>query len=391
MNVELVIGANYGDEGKGLVTNCLAKEYSNSIVVCANGGSQRGHTVWVDENAKHVFHHFGSGTLAGRPTYFPKMFLLNPMQFVKEYGELQKLGSVPISFCDPGCYIQLPGDICLNWIIERARGNKRHGSVGCGIWESVYRIKYWRDLDRTSPGRAALTFKEFVALSYESKVKHIKDSAWTYAKWRLGEEHITANKDLYDLFLSDGFVKHFIQDAMFMSEACEELDFNCLGGKYETLIFENGQGLKLDQLYGGEDETNTTPSYTGSIAIANLLDSSDLKIDNVNLNYVSRTYLTKHGAGAFAEEDTSAPWFHDDTNDETEWQGAMRFGDLDYVALKNRINIDADWFGKLCRNYKNINKTLIMTHCNEIAPTSPIELDLDVRHSYNRQTIDLKD
>lgn len=84
MKVDVVIGANYGDEGKGLVTEFLSSSSENSIVVLANGGSQRGHTVNDPVYGKHVFHHFGSGTLRGKPTYFAESFLLNPMQFVKE-------------------------------------------------------------------------------------------------------------------------------------------------------------------------------------------------------------------------------------------------------------------------------------------------------------------
>ena len=67
VNAELVIGANYGDEGKGLFTEFLSKTCQNPIVVLANGGSQRGHTVNDPVLGKHVFHHFGSGTLASRP------------------------------------------------------------------------------------------------------------------------------------------------------------------------------------------------------------------------------------------------------------------------------------------------------------------------------------
>ena len=63
MEIKAVIGANYGDEGKGLVTNFLARkaisENKCPIVVLNNGGAQRGHTVVVGNN-KHIFHHFGT-------------------------------------------------------------------------------------------------------------------------------------------------------------------------------------------------------------------------------------------------------------------------------------------------------------------------------------------
>ena len=45
IKIEAVIGANYGDEGKGLLTDFICKNNSDSLVVMTNGGSQRGHTV----------------------------------------------------------------------------------------------------------------------------------------------------------------------------------------------------------------------------------------------------------------------------------------------------------------------------------------------------------
>ena len=79
MTIEAVIGANYGDEGKGLFTEYLCRNRPSPIVVLSNGGSQRGHTVSNHETSiRHVFHHFGSGTLLGVPSVYSKTFLLNP-------------------------------------------------------------------------------------------------------------------------------------------------------------------------------------------------------------------------------------------------------------------------------------------------------------------------
>ena len=92
--IKAVIGANFGDEGKGLTTNYFAEQFNNQnkkcIVVCTNGGAQRGHTVCLPSGLRHVFHHFGSGTFQNADTLFPYEFIINPMQFKKEYLEIQK-------------------------------------------------------------------------------------------------------------------------------------------------------------------------------------------------------------------------------------------------------------------------------------------------------------
>jgi len=365
MDIEAVIGANYGDEGKGLVTDWLARTCPKPIVACINGGSQRGHTVNSPEHGKHVFHHFGSGTLAGAPTYFMPSFLLNPMQFVKEYGELKELGCTPVSFRSPRCYIQLPGDIATNWQLERSRGENKHGSVGCGIWETVYRIKHY---SRVDGGHRAVTFEEFAAMPYVRKVKFIKDNAKAFMAHRLAEEGVKPDFSLLDIFISDGFINHFIQDTMFMEKHCTKMDVDQLGKLFQTLICENGQGLMLDQRYALEDADHSTPSYTGTIAIAKLIRQSNIKVSSLRCNYVSRTYLTRHGEGRFNDEHGMT--FDDPTNVSNEWQGKLRFGELDYISLAKRIAVDQDMFSRTAgKEFDPLMKVrTIFTHCNEVVP-----------------------
>ena len=97
--VKIIIGANYDDEGKGLLTNVFSREAREESKRCLNilynGGPQRGHTVDYKIGVKHVFHHFGSGTLANADTFFDKDFMVNPMEFVREYNELIELGYDP--------------------------------------------------------------------------------------------------------------------------------------------------------------------------------------------------------------------------------------------------------------------------------------------------------
>ena len=71
------------------------KRQPNSIVVCSNGGSQRGHTVVTPDGIRHVFHHFGSGTFNGAATYLPKEFIVNPLIFAQEYKELINKRIIP--------------------------------------------------------------------------------------------------------------------------------------------------------------------------------------------------------------------------------------------------------------------------------------------------------
>ena len=81
MRARVVIGSNFGDEGKGLTVDYLCHQGAG-VVVRFNGGAQAGHTVCLDR-LRHVFSHFGSGTLRGVPTYLSQFFIVNPIMFVR--------------------------------------------------------------------------------------------------------------------------------------------------------------------------------------------------------------------------------------------------------------------------------------------------------------------
>lgn len=351
MTVEAVIGANYGDEGKGLVTEFLCLSAPGSVVALANGGCQRGHTVTDRKFGRHVFHHFGSGTFRGAPTCFCRDYLLNPMQFVREYGELETAGVRPVSYREADCQFQLPIDICLNRMLEKSRCEARHGSVGCGIWESTRRLR----------SGGWLTFSEFSALRFGDKAEYVKKAQRRVLDVRLAETGLKPDKET-DMFLSDGMVRHFVQDCEFMAAACTEIKSALETPGAKRLIFEQGQGLALDQLYGRKYQKYTTPSFTGLDGVAAYLNDKGYS-GEVTANYVTRSYTTRHGAGPFPEEDPSIS-FPDETNMPNEWQGTMRFGAFYGENTAKRINRDLDVFR--VKFGSDAEPRMFITHVNEL-------------------------
>jgi adenylosuccinate synthase len=351
VTVDVVIGANYGDEGKGLVTEFLCLSRPGAVVALANGGCQRGHTVTDRAFGRHVFHHFGSGTFRGAPTCFCRDYLLNPMQFVKEYTELEKAGARPVSYREAGCRFQLPVDVYLNRLIEKSRGAGRHGSVGCGIWESVKRLR----------SGGWLTFSEFAALGFGAKLDYVRQSQRRALDARLAETGLSPDAEA-GVFLSDGMVRHFVQDCEFTAAACRQAEsvFGIRGA--ERVVFEQGQGLALDQLYGKDDVDHTTPSYTGLAGVAEYLKEKGYS-GGVAADYVTRSYTTRHGAGPFPEEDPSIS-FPDETNMPNDWQGAMRFGEFRGLDTAKRIGRDLAEFR--ARFGSDADPRLFVTHVNEM-------------------------
>ena len=88
MRATAVIGAGFGDCGKGHVTDFLANARTTVVRYCS--GANAGHTV-VRDGKRHVFRHFGSGTLRGAETYLSRFFIHNPILYFQELRTLYDL------------------------------------------------------------------------------------------------------------------------------------------------------------------------------------------------------------------------------------------------------------------------------------------------------------
>jgi adenylosuccinate synthase len=142
MRATAVIGAAFGDEGKGLLTDHYVSElraHGRRPIVCRfNGGANAGHTV-VRGAKRHVFSHFGAGSLLEAETYLSEFFVANPLLWQKEWRQLVELGVEPVVYLDRQAPLTVPYDIMINQFAEEHRGNHRHGSCGIGIHETVVR------------------------------------------------------------------------------------------------------------------------------------------------------------------------------------------------------------------------------------------------------------
>jgi adenylosuccinate synthase len=317
-----VIGANFGDEGKGLMTDYLATVHQSDLVVRFNGGSQAGHTVVTPDGRRHVFSHFGSGCFAGAATLLSRFFILNPMIFLREYMELStKLPPNMDVIIDPEALVSTPFDMLLNQMAEMKRDGNRHGSCGLGIGETVERSEKFMKI-------TASDLKDEARLR-EMLVK-VRDEWVPLRKFQLGlgddQDHILKSALLIDNYLSD---------VRFMMEQSKlQRDVVAIRAARNP-VFEGAQGLLLDQ--GHEWFPHVTRSNTGIINVLKLL--SEAGIREVEVYYMTRAYLTRHGAGPLPKELGRLPFpgVVDETNIINEWQGSLRFAYLDTDLLRKTI------------------------------------------------------
>jgi len=302
--IDIVLGLHFGDEGKGNITNSLAT--SESLVVRFNGGHQAGHTV-TTKRKKHVFSSFGSGTFKGAATYITEFCTVYPTAFM---NELKELGTDAEVYIDAAAMVTTPYDIYKN--IEDAV-NIKHGSVGVGFGTTIARNEanfhlYVRDL----------------------LIPTIRD-----AKLELMKNHYFNTDTKPDL---EVFKKAC--DAMVDKTTIVD-NFQIITSKYEHIIFEGAQGILLDMDHGFfPNVTRSNTTMKNAMTLINNHINDD--VEDIHIYYVTRSYLTRHGAGFLPNEKETLDFINvnpDETNVSNTYQGKLRYAplniDLLYYAIKS--------------------------------------------------------
>ena len=356
--VKIVIGANYGDEGKGLMSRYFALRFLDdcrkTITVLHNGSAQRGHTADYLDGSRHVFHNFCAGAGDGAGTFYADSFLVHPMDFCRE---IRELGYVPDVYCDPKCVVVTPLDMLADQIIEdhiESKGKREYGSCCFGTWSATDRIKEG----------LAYTIKDFSEGGFADKMSHLRDYMYRrLLAFGVKPENVPQWKRYFD---PDGdwytiLVLNFRHDVNVFLTYVDISEFGALWDKCDRFIFEGAQGLLLDKDAGGEW---TTTSKTGLYNPLRLLDGK--KDFDAEVCYVRRTYVTRHGDGPLAGECDKSEVGDigiDKTNVFNSFQGGLRF------AKDNKRTSDA-----ICKDYEqasgmgNFIITSAATHCNEADP-----------------------
>ncbi len=332
-NCSIVIGSFYGDEGKGHMTDIICSKEKDTLNVRFNGGAQASHTVQNTDGTRHAFRHFGSGTFSGATTYLSSDFIVNPVAFVLEADELKKKFDLDAcAIVNPKAIVTIPWDMYINQIVERYRKGNRHGSCGFGINETILRNKNpkYRITVEDLIYERNLIYKMFLIRDEYIK-SHLKD------EYGLDFESIEDRskfecKDEINMFVF--YAKEFLSRVHIKGDSVFK--------DFKNVVFEGAQGLLLDK-DNTQNFPHVTPSKTGITNVLNTLSlNEDLYDGNINIYYMSRCYITRHGAGPLKNELEKAPYSKicDLTNIENEFQGKLRYAYLDLDQLIQNINDD---------------------------------------------------
>ena len=355
MKNAVVLGALFGDEGKGATVQWLCRQAidtvgkSNVEVTKLNGGSQAGHTI-MNNTTTHICSSIGAGCLLDVPTFYNYNFIMDPICLVKELLTLNKAGYYPKIYLNSSNMVTTPYDV---WFNQHDEDTIADGTCGKGI-NATYTRYINPKTGTIYPGISWPSLRE--ALTNPEEYLELVSNYYTKV----------------DTSFNDMFIK-----------ACEALRRNnnvrfLSYPSYKFNIYEGAQGLLLDKDRGFNP--NTTPSNTG------LLNISPAKLyDGLDVYLVCRTYLTRHGNGYIPKPFSrgNEPVITNETNVTNQWQGDFKIGVMDFDLLNRAID-------RHCLdNYPNIRYHIVVTHIDSfVDKCSFYEYRYDKRHNYTGATLD---
>ena len=318
MIAKIIIGKNFGDEGKGLATDYFAleavKRGADVICVRHNGGAQAGHTVDL-RKMRFVFSQLSSGSFRGADTYWADSFMPDLYKLSAEAESfVESGGRLPNIYASEKCRCTCIIDVLLNMLLETSRGSARHGSCGMGINEAAVR-------SATFP----LYLGDVLGMSASDLYSRLRELRRDYLPLRLRELSADLSKaGEYGEMLKSDDVLYNAAEAMCRNGRYVQLMPQERLRSYDEVIFEGAQGLLLDELnteYAPHLTTSRTGLYEPARILSALCGKEPFSAEAV---YVTRSYVTRHGAGPLPYEGKLGIAVTDRTNVCNQWQGEFR-------------------------------------------------------------------
>ena len=318
----VVIGAQWGDEGKGKIIDILTE--NADAVVRFQGGHNAGHTLVIDGD-KTVLHLIPSGIFNDAKCIIGNGVVLHLPTLIKEIEYLESKGIDIHSklMISSQCPLILPSHILIDEARERSLGKKSIGTTGRGIGP-VYEDKVAR--------RVVHVMDLFDEGLFRSKLSSLIDYHNFILKELFGAEGVDAEEVLRDWMDQFDKIRNLVVDS---SKTVNEFR-----ASNSNILFEGAQGSMLDIDQGTYPFVTSSSTLSGASSLGSGIGPLD--IDGVL--GITKAYATRVGSGPFPTE------IDDDYGKHMAKIGVefgattgrpRRCGWLDLVALRKAVNINS--------------------------------------------------
>ena len=277
----VVLGTQWGDEGKGKIVDLLTENVA--AVVRFQGGHNAGHTLVIG-GEKTVLHLIPSGVLReGVLCLIGNGVVLSPEALLKEMDALESRG-VPVRErlrISPACALILPYHSALDLAREQARGDRKIGTTGRGIgpaYEDKVARRGLRLGDLRDPAR------------FEARLREVMEYHNFVLTQYYHQEAIDVAKTLEDALRMGETLKPMMADIPAMLHQYR------MEGK--RILFEGAQGALLDIDHGTYPYVTSSNTTTGGTATGS--GFGPLYLDYVL--GITKAYTTRVGSGPFPTE-----------------------------------------------------------------------------------------
>ena len=322
MSAFIVLGAQWGDEGKGKMTDYLAEEAD--VVVRFQGGNNAGHTVVVGDK-EYKLHLIPSGILyEDKLNVIGNGVVVDPKALFEEIAYLEGVG-VKVTpeklIVSDRAHLIMPYHKILDKLKEKARGKNDIGTTGKGIGP-CYTDKFERCGIRVCDLMHEDVFAEKLKQNIEMKNAYITNV--------LGGEALNFDEILKEYLEFGEKLKPFVQDTSV--RVYNDIKAN------KTVLFEGAQGMLLDIDYGTYPYVTSSNTTAGGVASGvgigpNMITSSV---------GITKAYTTRVGKGPFPTEllDETGDWIREKGHEYGVTTGrSRRCGWLDLVIVKTAARV----------------------------------------------------
>ena len=276
----VVLGTQWGDEGKGKIIDLIAPSFD--VVARSQGGHNAGHTVYIN-GKKIVLHLIPSGILrSDKLCLIGNGVVINPVAFLEELAEIESYGvkndkNVAIS---KKAHLILPYHSLVEKISERERGSKKIGTTSRGIGPAY----------QDKAARLGIRAGDLLNLSVlREKIEQNVDEKNIYLS-HFGEKKLVKDRVFKEFATYAPRLKKYIKDVSLILDDCIR--------QGKPILFEGAQGTLLDIDHGTYPYVTSSNSTAGGVCTG--LGVGPDKIDAVI--GITKAYTTRVGGGPFPTE-----------------------------------------------------------------------------------------
>ncbi len=332
MTAHLIVDLGFGDAGKGLLTDTLARQLETDLVVRYNGGAQAGHNVVTPQGLHHTFSQFGAASfLPQMRTFLSKYVVVHPTALLLEGDLLARKGVFdPFSRLriSENTLIITPFQQAANRIRELARGDARHGSCGVGVGETIA-----DSLDAAEISIRAGDLAKPDLLRQKLKALQLKKGAEVNAICK-ANAHDPAFINECTLFEVSGILDLWLDAVERVHQLGLVAPDDLLGewlGQTLNIIFEGAQGVLLDEEFGFFPHVTRAKTTTQNADEILAEFAPEMPVQKIG---ILRSYSVRHGAGPLPSEDLALSDVLAEHNTHNLWQGSPRYGWFDAVLAR---------------------------------------------------------